>query len=96
LVQTLPATQAWSVVPTVEHAPQLALSVIRSWHLLSLHRVVPATHEMLQVLALQTLPAAQAWSLVPSVEHAPQLALSVIRSWHLLSLHRVVPATHET
>jgi hypothetical protein len=63
--------------------------------LLSLHRVVPATHEMPQVLPLHTLPAAHAWSLVPAVEHAPQFPLSFVRSWHLLSLHRVVPATHE-
>jgi hypothetical protein len=83
-------------VPAVEQAPQLTLSLVRSWHFLSLHRVVPATQEIWQLPALHTMPAAQAWSLVPTVEHAPQLALSVIRSWHLLSLHRVVPATHET
>jgi hypothetical protein len=59
-LHTLPAAHAWSVVPSVEQAPQFALSVVRSWQLLSLHRVVPATHEIPQALPLHTLPAAQA------------------------------------
>jgi hypothetical protein len=70
--------------------------VARSWHLLSPHRLVPATHEIPQELPLHTSPLGQAWSVVPAVEHAPQFALSVARSWHLLSPHRLVPATHET
>ena len=92
-LHAVPAAQAW--LPPTEHAPQFALSLVRSWHFPSPHRLVPATHETPQELPLHTLPAAHAWSVVPAVEHVPQFPLSFVRSWHLLSLHRLVPATHE-
>ena len=93
-LHTLPAAHAW--FPATEQAPQFALSVVRSWHFPSPHRLVPATHEIPQELPLHTLPLGQLWSVVPAVEQTPQFALSVVRSWHFPSPHRLVPATHET
>jgi hypothetical protein len=95
-LHTFPGGHALSLVPGVEHAPQFALSVLRSWHFASLQTCVPDVQFAAHVPALQSAPGGQASSEVPGVEHAPQLALSVVKSWHLPSLHKVVPATQVT
>jgi hypothetical protein len=79
-LQTRPDAHAWSVVFNVEHIPQFALSVCTSWHLPSVHNVVPAKQLTAHAPALHTCPLAQVLSLVPGVEHPPQFALSVCKS----------------
>jgi hypothetical protein len=82
-----PAGQAFDT-DVVEHAPQLRLSVFRSWHLPSPHSVCPVTHDTEHAPAEHTVPPLHA----TAVEHAvPHFALSVERSRHLPSPQSTVP-----
>jgi len=76
-LHTSPLAQARSVVPAVEQPPQLALSLFRSWHLPSLHQVVPAEHVTTQAPPLQSCPAGHVFPQNPQLKRSLVVSVQV-------------------
>jgi hypothetical protein len=81
-----PATHVWPPAQVVPHAPQFALSLLRSTQP-PLHAERPVAQ------AAAHLPAEQTWPAAHAVPQAPQLATSVETSTHLPP-HVIVPVGH--